>query len=548
MKPLKALILIFCFLTTIETLAQVEYEPLSNTKVYSFLEKMYGLNLIKYNLSSLPLSKNEIQILLDSLNYKSDKLNKIDREILYELQIDFETISIEENTINFSESLSQPLNLFDNEKKKYFYYWKDENANFYLSTNAFISYRALNSDKKNNIGIGAVGLKFKGSLYNEIGYYINLTTAQQISGNNESRKVFSEYDPFLSSARKFVSDKYVDRFEGYLRYQSKNYFAVTIGRENLSFGNGFYNKLFISDYPAPFDYLRIDLHYKSIYYSYLYGNIVGDSLGKPLDSKHIITNRIDFKFNQFINIGFWQALIRPNRDISFNFLNPISFLRTASYSSEINNEDNALMGIDLLSSPFNKSLFHFGLLIDDLNFSTLFKDKKDNKFAYQSGVRFYDPFGLNNLTFSVEYIKIAPFVYTHRSNKSTYSHWGVNLGPNLEPNSDQITLGINYWFSKRINVDVKYQYKRHAEGIIYDGNKIIFNAGGNLLNADGDLVSNNIFLDGIRKEYHVIDLKFRIEPIKQFYIDINYYKNWLTLPKKNNYKFDYLNITLKEEI
>lgn len=545
---LKYFILWFLVSTLIN--AQNEYEPLTNYKLYSFLEKMYANNIINYNISSLPLSRKEIIKHLKEIDSSSSKINLVEKNILDELKIDFEIEKNDSLIINISNELKSSIgNIFKNGNKKYLYFWSDDNANFYLSSRAFVSYRSINDKNKSNIGLGGLGLKFRGSLYDELGYYINLTTAQQISGKNEARQIFSNIDPYLSSTRKFVSDKYVDRFEGYLRFNRKDYLFITIGRENFTLGNGFYNKLFISNNAAPFDFLKLDLNYKSIYYSYIYGNIRGDSLGKPLTSKHIITHRLDFKFSRYFNFGFWEAVITPNRSISFNFLNPIVFLRTASYSSEELNEDNLLMGLDVMSKPLNNLLTHFSFLIDDLNFSTLFKDKRDNKFAYQFGVRIYNLFGVDNLIFTTEYIKISPFVYTHRSNKSTYSHWNINLGPSLEPNSDELALGINYWLSKRIIFDTKLKYKRHAEGIKYDKNgKIIYNYGGNLLDADGDLISQNIFLDGNRNEYVIIETNLNIEPIKQFYLEIFYQKKILTMPKNLPYKYDLIYVTIRQEI
>jgi hypothetical protein len=75
-----------------------------------------------------------------------------------------------------------------------------------------------------------------------------------------------------------------------------------------------------------------------------------------------------------------------------------------------------------------------------LTFATMSKNditSNDNKFAYQFGFDWQNALSIPNLALTAEYTRIGPFVYAHRSNMATFTHWKVSLGHAIPPNSDE---------------------------------------------------------------------------------------------------------------
>lgn len=102
-------------------------------------------------------------------------------------------------------------------------------------------------------------------------------------------------------------------------------------------------------------------------------------------------------------------------------------------------------------------------------------------------------FWIPNLTISFEYTRLNPFIYTHRTNKSQYTHWTLPLGHNLQPNSDEIAIRINYDITHRLNFQLLYLHQRHGEGLVFDGDTLKINYGGTLNRGDADISIDNKF-------------------------------------------------------
>ena len=169
-------------------------------------------------------------------------------------------------------------------------------------------------------------------------------------------------------------------------------------------------------------------------------------------------------------------------------------------------------------------------LLDDFEFGTLFEDnaKVTNKFAYQFGLQWADAFTLPNLDMSAEYTRLDPYVYSHVSNKSTYTNWGVSLGHNLEPNSDEIAVKLNYDITNRVNLNFLYQYQRSANGIEYDSTgRVTVNYGGFINNASGYSYSNPEFLTGNRINRNIITANATWQFIRQFFLEVKYVQRFI---------------------
>jgi hypothetical protein len=208
------------------------------------------------------------------------------------------------------------------------------------------------------------------------------------------------------------------------------------------------------------------------------------------------------------------------------------------------------MGFDFEINPVSNLAFQGSILIDDIHFATLFnKDKTsaDNKIGYQAGSIWTDAFTMPNLTVALEYTRLNPFVYSHRSNKDSYTNWDLSLGHALPPNSDEIALKLDYNITNRLLLNFLYQFQRSAQGIYYDSSlKQIVNYGGSINRGDGDFVIYNKFLLGDRINRNIFTIKLLFEPVKQYFFEILYqYKllNFIYLSENN--QESYFNASLK---
>lgn len=550
-------LLIFSFLIIFKNcFSQVELVNPGNS-VYNFLQRMQTMKIISdYNPANIPISREAVASFLNIISANSNKISPVDKKILNDYGIEFQY----ELTGNLNKStwLTKSFkNIFSNDKQKYFYAYSDSNATLFLDLLGSLSQRESRGDSigRHSITLGELGFRVRGTLFNSVGYFLRASNGQKLSGDSADVIFARETDPKLYAQYKFqYEQRNFDTFDGYIRYRTnQNWLALTAGRNPVYQGFGFIDRLFLSKNSVPFDYIRLDLAYKAVKYSFMYGSLRGDSLGKSLNAKNIATHRLDIQFSNIFKMGFFESVTIANSPFSFTFLNPLNFLTSAELNKASqtgdNNANNSIIGLDAEVIPVRKLAVQGSLLVDDLEFSTLFKDnaKVTNKFAWQLGVLWVDAFTLPNLEFITEYTKLDPFVYSHVSNKTQYTNWNLPLGHHLPPNSDEIALKLNYDITNRLNFNILYQHQRSANGIVTDSlGRVIVNYGGDINNATGYSYSDPEFLKGDRINRDIITTNVSWQFLWQFYFDIFYVHRMINnIYQSNRFNDDYGFVTLR---
>ncbi len=518
---------------SVDAFAQVEMVNPSHS-VYGYLERMMTMKVITdYNPANIPISREAVSSFLKIISDNQNKISNVDRKILKDYEVEFEYELT--GGIKRSASLFKSLkNVFSDDRQKYLYAFNDSNATLFLDGLGNISQRESRGDSlgRHSITLGELGFRVRGTLYNSVGFYLRASNGQKLSGDSGDVRFARNTDPKLYAQYKFSYEQNnFDTFDGYLRYRTNGeWLALMVGRNPVYQGFGFIDRLFLSNNTVPFDYLRLDLGYKAVKYTFMYGSLRGDSLGRSLNAKNIATHRLDVQFSNAFRMGLYESVITANNPFSFTFLNPISFLTSAELShasqSGQQNDNNSILGIDAMVIPARKFALQGSLLIDDLDFGKLFSsDTNDvtNKFAWQLGLLWSDAFTIPNLSLKTEYTYLDPFIYTHTSNKTTYTHWDLPLGHHLPPNSDEIALQLDYNISNRINLNLLYQHQRSANGIVTDSSgRVIINYGGNLNNASGYSYSHPEFLEGNRVNRDILTANFTWQFLRQFFIELKY--------------------------
>jgi len=395
----------------------------------------------------------------------------------YYIEFEYDLNGTLYNSTDLFEKNIDIKRLIDNKKQKYLYSFTDSNATMFLDGSANLSYRQSSGDSLgfNRISLGEIGFRVRGTLFNSLGYYLRASNGAKISGDANAVQFAAETDPKLRGNTKFYyENKNFDTFEGYLRYKTNNnIFALTVGKEALNMGFGYIDKMYLSNNTVSFPFGRVDLKYKTLSYSFVYGSLKGDSLSKDLSWKSIALHRLNIKTGKVLNVGFYEAVVFTSTPFSWTYLNPLSFLTSADMSvgTEKSFENNTFLGLDFELNPVKNIAIQGTFMIDDLDFETIGNDDvtyNTNRFGWQIGGLWSDAFTLPNLSFAMEYTKLDPFMYAHKSNKNSYTNWTMSLGHNLQPNSEEIALKLSYDVTSRVHIDLLYQFQRSGGGYLYD--------------------------------------------------------------------------------
>jgi len=346
---------------------------------------------------------------------------------------------------------------------------------------------------------------------------LDLANGARLSGSPDAA---AAVDPSLGRILKFNIEgrRYFDRYIGYVQLRWGGA-RVRFGREALSIGYSPIEALILSEAAPLQDGLLLDFEHGGLRFSFLHAAAEGtDTLGQPVTSKFIGLHRLGWEPIEGLSLALYDMIVYSGRGLDLAYLNPLAFFVSAGLGTAWrSNQDNSLLAFELAWRPRTRILLHGTLLVDDLNFSTLFDTTvrgNTNKFAWQVGVVGLVPMGPLGLHCAVEYVRIGPFVFSHRSIVNSWSHLDAPLGYSMQPNSDRWAVQLRYWLGVRSSLTLGLDYSRHGENGLEWRNgrwELVENVGGDLLRGDRDMEQPNRFLRGRRSIERRAHLRFAHE-------------------------------------
>ena len=384
-------------------------------------------------------------------------------------------------------------------------------------------------------------LRFMGSMASGFGYFLDLSNGRRLIGG--ARRI-ARTDPTLARTTKFVGEdtSFFDRYVGYVQYQT-SWMRLRYGREAMQWGASPIDN-FVHSLDAPLlDGLLLDIPYKSVRFTMTHSGANGtDTAGNAVSGKYIATHRVAFEPTNWLNIAVNDMVVYWGRGLDFAYLNPLAFFVSAGLSTkERNLNDNSMLSFDVAIRPLAGMRTYASLLIDDVGLGTLGDTSRrgnNNKFAYQLGVSqaFGTPGASSRSMLTMEYARIDPFTFSHRSINASYTTFGAPIGYDMQPNSDRVAFQARHWFTPRTSVRVDLDYTRHGENILdANGNIVtaedpdwpgsgarvaIGNVGGDILRGDGDFIVGNRFLRGNLSHQRRARLWFSAEWMPNIFTDV----------------------------
>ncbi len=479
------------------------------------------------------MSRAEVRNNLEMIAMRSNEISATEKKLLKKFQNEFyddladsaNAFQFFGNGAGFSTNRSDLLS----DKVKYLYTYRSEGANYYLNILGRAVFGQSLKPFVNNSWLYDIGFRFRGTLFDKLGYSLTVQKGG-VSG-------FDEFAPTLDPRLRY-NFKYVENYEnisnydfteGYLRYYVEPLkdmsLSFQVGREKIKFGYGYGSKLVLSGNHPLLDFVKFNFDYGVFSFTSIHASTVGDfSIERDLNyTKFIAINRFKLHFNDLIEFGLGENIIYSGRGIDLAYFNPFAFYKFEEMS--LQDRDNGALWLDFQTHPIKNLELQGTYFLDDNPLGNL-QDFSNyiNKTGYQLGAFWYSPFSINDLSIVLEYTRIRPYVYSHTNPKNSYSAWNQILGHQIGPNSDEIFVRIAYNVNEWIRLNFEYQYIRHGENI-YDSQRVLsFNAGGDAFvpHRTGIDPVQIEFLDGERINTNIFTLGFRIEPVRQFVLDLVY--------------------------
>ncbi|MBK7253813.1 MAG: hypothetical protein IPI04_07815 [Ignavibacteria bacterium] len=420
------------------------------------------------------------------------------------------------------------------DKQKYLFSYEKNRNNIFIEPllNLYLA-NSITPDTKKSSKIFDGGFRFRGSLFDHLGYEFKFIKGGAVGDSVLTESVF----PKIKSTFKYVENieniTNYDFVGGYLKYYLSPSegmdIAAQFGRERITFGLGYSGSLALSGEAPDLDFLKLTFKYGIINYTSVFGSTVGEYSPNRDEryTKYFTANRLKLSFDKLFDVGIGETVI-SSRGIELGYLNPLIFYKFAEMS--LQDRDNGTIFADI-QTHFIKNLELQGTFFLDENILSNLSDlsKASNKTAYQLGFFWYEPAGLKNVSFIFEYTKIRPYVYTHFDRKNTYSAFGVGLGHPVGPNADQLFFKLRYNLSEKITLNLEFQKIRKGKNYYDAEGNLLRNVGGDIFQTfRGGIDSEEAyFLDGVRENTESIGVNISYEPIRNYVFDLHYSNNIL---------------------
>jgi Capsule assembly protein Wzi len=515
-------------------LAQIENVPQTNP-VYTFIKEMKVKKIINYYNEDVPnLSRVEVQKILDEIEQNKGLLSNTELATLSRYLVEFsETLNKDTTQVFFDgENMFGNMTHIFSDKIKYLYAFKEKYATVYFDLLGHLNFGQMFKPIKNNAELYDIGFRWRGTVFNHLGY--NLTVIKGgVSGN---KSIAETIEPRLLTSFKWLENSEnignYDFTEGYVKYRTEPVddmnLSIQIGREPLTIGYGYGNKLVLSGINPTMDFIQFNFNYGIAHFTSIHASTVGEFFANQADryTKFWAFNRLRLAFPNLFDIGIGESIIYSGRGIDLAYLSPLGFYKFAEMS--LQDRDNGNIYFDFRSDFLKNFELQATFLLDENILSNLQDlNKFTNKTAYQLGFMWYEAFTLNDLALTIEYTKIRPYVYSHINSKNTYTSFGMPLGHPIGPNADELLARLNYNLNAYTRLSFDYRHIRKGDNVYDASGNLVKNVGGDIfLTYDPNYSSEEAyFLNGIRINYDIIKTGIRIEPFRDFIFELYYHYN-----------------------
>lgn len=486
-------------------------------QVYPLLFKAEALGIFhSYELRQLPLTRAAVLKLLQATVENDEKLSTADRSLLQQMLKEFT-----DPAIGASAPPGSEIHLFR---------YEEGDAQIFVDARlqqTFLFNRNQVDLPDDNISetlaAGAMRARFGDHIF------VGLEARNKmIIGEDDPEENF---DPTTGRILSTVgSTAFSDQATGYVSARFGK-FTVLLGRNTLSWGAGLDDRLALSAANEPVDMLQLYFDFKPFRFSSAHASLQGIA-----QQRYLAGHRLDFMFWPALQFGVYETLIYGGRNLELAYLNP--FVPYHIIEHQLGDLDNNVLGFDLTAFPAPGIRLFGEIFIDDFSFNRSITGYWGNKFAYQAGLQWAQPFGFAIAELTASYTRVDPWVYTHDDSVNIYAHYDQSLGSRLGPNADRVQTALALQPLRDTRLVLDYRFSRHGEGNVFvahtpeDGEEKNFLAG--VIEKRHELtfvlrhqVRRDLFLGFEVQVRHRRDANLepgqdRTERFASFFLDINY--------------------------
>jgi hypothetical protein len=435
--------------------SQVIYED-TRSMIYPYLTRLADKGLIELQDVVLPITHQQINACLQTLQLKRNLLSKIELAELDFYKREYQL------PVEPTDTVMQGLKILEKDHAQRLRGATVGNGNFFMQLDPVSGMKVFSSKNQSvtQYGNGANIRGYLGKHFNFQFYYRDITESGK--GIDYNKTSTDELGIIKKDTSLQTSLNYSD-LRATISFQFKNG-SITVGQDQMSFGYANHGRIVLSDKSPSFPLIRLDyrpLSWLHFNYAHLWlqsniidssriynlGNTVYGGKYTPFVNKYMVMHSLQIipKKGMIFSIG--ESMIY-NDQLYLPYFVPVLFFKLVDQNNTMGT-NNSASGNGQLFFQFSmrnivpKTHIYTTLLIDELRITKVFNATKSrNQVGVTLGVERQDI--LPNLSIGAEYTRVNPFVYENFISAESYKHAGYSIGDWMGNNFDRKTWFFSY--------------------------------------------------------------------------------------------------------
>ncbi|MDZ7371242.1 MAG: capsule assembly Wzi family protein [candidate division KSB1 bacterium] len=506
--------------------SQTVYVPADHW-IYDFLDRLESKQVLPVVLNGTrPMTRAEIAEHLKAVINQNPTLDRVEREQLDFLRFEFQEELAEKADLDYPSRIRRLT------KSRWIDPWLPDfiypQGRHFLEIDhgplkarwdpIFLRSRMTADDdtvkKSERVNIDTNGFLLWGTLGKWVGYYADVRDTREwgtrlYPGGNATA-------PRLGFVQGNTRQIYHDETIAYVTLQ-KRWALLMFGKDVNLWGPGRFGQLMLSDYATSYDQLKFQITLPRLKFTSMIAWLRAYSPDYYFgaDARRMMAaHRLEFAPFRRFTLGLQETVLFSPKNLEAGYANPVMFFRSAEHYYGDNG--NAAMGLDVKLKLIRNIKLYGELFIDDLMTGKLGTPYYGNKYGYTIGCHHADWLRVPQLDLFLEYSRIRPYTYSHKSPESVYQHFSTVLGHWIGPNSDLLTGSLTFRTSRRLQFICSTQYRRHG------ANPPDRNVGGDVdrphqIQTDS---LDAVFLDGLLNTLWSWKMSARYEALRNLYIKV----------------------------
>lgn len=302
------------------------------------------------------------------------------------------------------------------------------------------------------------GLELRGSIDNKVGFYLYATDNQAIFPGYIKDRIDAapQVVPGEGVAKIFKEDGF-DWLSthGYVAFNATKHIAMQFGQDKLFVGDGIRSLIWSSN-AKDMLFFKINTKIWRANYENIFtelANYDGSNIYNSLvHKKYAAMHHLNFPITKNLHFGLFETIIFDrttysggDKGFEYNYLNPVIFYRAVE--SGLGSSDNVVLGANWKWNFLNQFSFYGQFVLDELVVSEFIANDGwwGNKYALQSGLKYINVFGINQLDLQYEFNMARPYTYSYEDeNGSSYTHYAQPLAHPLGANFKENLIALWY--------------------------------------------------------------------------------------------------------